>query len=193
MILCVSLLVSSVSVAAISLCYPIPAIIAVGAATVAGRCRRRWQPSDSHGSSRLTRAAEVLQWGLTGKDGLIMGKVGPSPPLSRLEGIKMLCNPAIGSTMACQGFLAAFYNRRWMSERLIRVRGVTHLSTIAPTGKGKGRSCLIPNLRAYPNSCVVFDPKGECFLITALHRRRRLKHKIIVLAPFGMGGRKQSR
>ena len=58
-----------------------------------------------------------------------------------------------------------------------------HLVTIAPTGKGKGRSCLIPTLLRYPGAVVVIDPKGEAVAVTA-QRRREMGHEVVVLDPF---------
>lgn len=186
--LLLSLAISGGSIAIIGVNFPFAALIA--AALVRWRCRRR-SPPDSHGSARLTTTTELLEAGYLSNrdDALILGRVGPSPPPSRMEGLRMLCNPSVGSTLACQAFLASLSNGRAIGERLIRVRGgVTHLSTIAPTGKGKGVSVLIPNLLAYSGSCVVFDPKGELLLATGEHRHRHLHHKIYVLAPFGLGG-----
>lgn len=41
---------------------------------------------------------------------------------------------------------------------------------------------------SYIRSCVVTDPKGELFALTSKHRRRRFKHRIVRLDPFGLGG-----
>ena len=166
---------------------PWMALLGVGALAV-WKCSGR-SAGWTHGTARFSTTTELARDGLlSGKDGLIIGKVGPSPPPSPSEGLRMLCNPTIGSSLACQALLSAFFSRRWMGERIIRVRGVTHLSTFAPTGKGKGVSCLIPNLLSYPHSCVVFDPKGELFTETAKHRCRTFAHKIIRLDPFGVCG-----
>src|SRR5262245_47095871 len=35
-----------------------------------------------------------------------------------------------------------------------------HLVTIAPTGAGKGRGVIIPNLLRFEGSVIVIDPKG---------------------------------
>jgi type IV secretion system protein VirD4 len=62
-----------------------------------------------------------------------------------------------------------------------------HLITIAPTGAGKGVSCIIPTLLRYPGSCVVVDIKGEAAAVTA-RRREQMGHKVIVLDPFQASG-----
>jgi type IV secretion system protein VirD4 len=61
----------------------------------------------------------------------------------------------------------------------------SHLMTIAPTGAGKGRDVIIPNLLSYEGSVVVFDPKGENYDVTHRYRRDELGHQIVVLDPFG--------
>ncbi len=75
-----------------------------------------------------------------------------------------------------------------MPERMIRIRNPVHMSTYGKAGSGKGVSVLIPNLLAFSGSCVVTDPKGELYDITADHRRRKFGHKIIRLDPFGVCG-----
>lgn len=59
-----------------------------------------------------------------------------------------------------------------------------HLTTIAGTRSGKGRSAIIPNLLCYGGSVLVIDPKGENASITARYRAKVLGHKVCVLDPF---------
>src|SRR5262245_39373170 len=63
--------------------------------------------------------------------------------------------------------------------------GDGHLLSIAPTGKGKGRGDIIPNLLRYPGPVIVIDPKGENYAVTA-RRRREMGHRVIALDPFHM-------
>lgn len=67
----------------------------------------------------------------------------------------------------------------------ISYAGDGHLITVAPTGAGKGRSVIIPNLLNYPGPIVVIDPKGENYAVTA-RRRKEMGHKVIRLDPFGV-------
>jgi type IV secretion system protein VirD4 len=62
-----------------------------------------------------------------------------------------------------------------------------HLITIAPTGAGKGVSCIIPTLLRYPGSCVVVDIKGEAAAVTA-RQREQMGHKVVVIDPFQTSG-----
>ncbi len=55
--------------------------------------------------------------------------------------------------------------------------------TIAPTGAGKGRGALIPNLLTYEGPAIVIDPKGEACHITA-RRRREMGQTVHVIDPF---------
>ncbi len=61
--------------------------------------------------------------------------------------------------------------------------GDSHLMTIAPTGAGKGRSVIIPNLLTYEGPVVVIDPKGENFAVTA-RTRKEMGHEVVRLDPF---------
>lgn len=60
-----------------------------------------------------------------------------------------------------------------------------HLITVAPTGAGKGVSCIIPALLIWRGPAIVIDPKGENYAVTAA-RRRAMGQKVHVLDPFGM-------
>lgn len=65
--------------------------------------------------------------------------------------------------------------------------GGGHLLTVAPTGSGKGVSCIIPTLLRFPGPVIVIDPKGENYAVTA-DRRRALGQEVILLDPMGITG-----
>ncbi|WP_254410993.1 type IV secretory system conjugative DNA transfer family protein [Dyadobacter diqingensis] len=67
--------------------------------------------------------------------------------------------------------------------RFITADGTGHLMTVAPTGSGKGRSVLIPQLLAYTGPVVVLDNKGENVAVT-YRRRIEMGHKVVVFDPF---------
>ena len=115
--------------------------------------------------------------------GLILGKVGNSSAPSLLQATGMLFNPGIASEVACQAFLGTHY-ARWAKDRIIRVTNYVHLLTCAPAGAGKSVSVLVPNLLSYLGSCVVTDPKGELFTLTAEHRQTKLGQKVFLCDPF---------
>lgn len=62
-----------------------------------------------------------------------------------------------------------------------------HVVTIAGSRAGKSSTVLIPNLRRYPGSVVVLDPKGELARATGAHRAR-MGQRVFVLDPFGETG-----
>jgi type IV secretion system protein VirD4 len=62
-----------------------------------------------------------------------------------------------------------------------------HLITFAPTGAGKGVSCIIPALLCWDGPAIVIDPKGENYAVTAT-RRRAFGHRVALLDPFGVTG-----
>ena len=57
-----------------------------------------------------------------------------------------------------------------------------HLLTIAPTGAGKGRGVIIPNLLRFEGSVIVIDPKGETWHVTA-RRRKEMGQEVRLLDP----------
>ncbi len=67
--------------------------------------------------------------------------------------------------------------------RPIWLNGEGHMITIAPTGAGKGRGGLIPNLLTYEGPAIVIDPKGEACHITA-PCRREMGQAVHVIDPF---------
>lgn len=66
-----------------------------------------------------------------------------------------------------------------------------HIVTVAGSRAGKSYTVLKPNLRTYPGSMFVLDPKGELARDTA-DDRRRLGQTVHVLDPFGVSGQKSS-
>lgn len=58
-----------------------------------------------------------------------------------------------------------------------------HCLVVAPTGAGKGRGLVIPNLLQWPHSAIVVDIKGEAAQATARYRRS-LGQRVVVLDPF---------
>src|SRR5262245_32046853 len=64
-----------------------------------------------------------------------------------------------------------------------------HLVTIAPTGAGKGRGVIIPNLLRFEGSVIVIDPKGETWHVTA-RRRKEMGQEVRLLDPFGAMSKK---
>ncbi len=64
-----------------------------------------------------------------------------------------------------------------------------HLVTIAPTGAGKGRGVIIPNLLRFEGSAIVIDPKGETWHVTA-RRRKEMGQEVRLLDPFGAIGKR---
>jgi type IV secretion system protein VirD4 len=55
---------------------------------------------------------------------------------------------------------------------LVCHQGGTNTLTIAPTRSGKGVGSIIPTCLSYPQSMIIFDPKGELFEATAGFRRQ---------------------
>lgn len=67
----------------------------------------------------------------------------------------------------------------------IWLEGEGHVITVAPTGAGKGRGGLIPNLLTYEGPAIVIDPKGEACHVTA-RRRREMGQEVHIIDPFGV-------
>ncbi|GAB3951987.1 hypothetical protein GCM10028805_33070 [Spirosoma harenae] len=70
-----------------------------------------------------------------------------------------------------------------MGSTALTADGSGHLLTIAPTGSGKGRSVIIPNLLHYEGPTITLDIKGEAVQI-ARKRRLEMGHEVVILDPF---------
>jgi type IV secretion system protein VirD4 len=157
------------------------------AGTVWRYTRRRYHSGSAFGTARLASMFELFQHKMLGPDGLFLGRASYVEPPSRGEALRTLFSPGTPSENACRLVFAAFLGTRWRDKRPVRLARYTHLATFAPTGRGKGVSVLIPNLLSDRQSCVVTDPKGELFQLTAEHRRQRLGHRVLRLDPFAIG------
>jgi type IV secretory pathway TraG/TraD family ATPase VirD4 len=62
----------------------------------------------------------------------------------------------------------SMFNPRW----LVGIKDDRHITTIATSRAGKGRSVIIPNLLTWPGSALVIDPKGQNACVTARARGR---------------------
>ncbi len=71
------------------------------------------------------------------------------------------------------------------SEDALTLSEDGHIITVAPTGAGKGRGAIIPNLLRFDGPAIVVDPKGENFHVTA-RARREMGQRVHVIDPFGL-------
>lgn len=68
--------------------------------------------------------------------------------------------------------------------REVGIRSDRHLITVAGARSGKGAALIVPNLKRWPGSCVVIDPKGENATITA-GDRKAMGQSVGVVDPYG--------
>ena len=135
------------------------------------------------GTARLANMADLVRGKLLCDRGWIMGRLRFVPPPTRGQALRSLLSPFVKSELACQMVYSAFFDRWWRNDGFIRINDGIHAGTFAPAGTGKSVSVLVPNLLSLPGNCVVVDPKGELFHLTAGHRRQKFGHKIVRLDP----------
>ena len=75
-----------------------------------------------------------------------------------------------------------------LAEPVWAANRFAHGICIGPTGTGKGRSSLIPDLLTYPGSAVVVDPCGEAAKVTSRYRAEQLDQDVYIVDPFGVIG-----
>ncbi len=132
------------------------------------------------GTARWSDEQDLQRSGLLlDGNGLIIGRTKGKP--SQRIAMASLFNRKLPAEAACKQFLAAFKMKPL--PPLVRLNNAVHSAVFAPTGVGKGVSCIIPFLLECEDSCVVIDPKGENAKLT-MAARRAMGHKIVLLDPF---------
>lgn len=144
------------------------------------------QLSDAYGSAAFADRRDVDRGAMLNETGLILGRQGLLPRPTRRQALGSLVNPLVDSEQAAHDCFAAFLGQR--SDGFIRVPDPVHLLTVSPAGGGKTTNTLAPNLFSYNGNCVVVDPKGELFKLTAEHRHKRFGHRIVRLDPARLYG-----
>ena|SRR5579872_3256293 len=124
----------------------------------------------SHGSAKWADPDDLRRAGMLGAgSGLILGRV-----MEHGTGIgtalKTLFDKRIDDRRACEGFLSVWDKAKPVT---VRLSNAVHTAIFAPTGVGKGVSCVVPFLLTTPEPCFVLDVKdGELARLTAEARRR---------------------
>ena len=148
--------------------------------------KRGYQALTAFGTARWADAYDLRAAGmLNAHTGLIIGRVGGSGKQPFRKALDNLFKSWVPSKEACEQFLASIrFGRKSQPPALVRMPNAVHTAVFAPTGVGKGVSCVIPFLLSSDESAVVVDFKGENFKLTAEHRRKVFGHQIVVLDPF---------
>lgn len=157
----------------------------LGLVLVAKAARKGYQGLTAFGTARWSSAEDLEQAGmLSEKPGLIIGRIyAPRPGF--VASLKALFDRKVPHFEACERFVLAM--RKLQPQKntaLVKLSNAVHVAVFAPTGVGKGVSCVIPHLLNCPESMVVVDFKGENYLLTAKHRQEKFGHRIVVLDPF---------
>lgn len=139
------------------------------------------------GTARFANADDLRNAGMLGaKTGLIIGRVMDSgkPPL--FKAVQGLFDSTMEAKDACDGFLEAVHvgPKPEINPALVRMPKAVHTAVFAPTGVGKGVSCVVPFLMTNPESTVVVDFKAENARLTAKHRKQAFGHRVVILDPF---------
>ena len=136
------------------------------------------------GTARWASVDDLRSKGMLGATkGLIIGRAYDEGSPSFILALYPLFNSKVSSQAACEMFVESLkFGRKPMPiPDLVRLPNAVHTMVCAPTGVGKGVSCVIPFLLTCPESVVVVDFKGENAERTAEHRRKVFGHRIVLL------------
>jgi type IV secretion system protein VirD4 len=155
--------------------------------------RRRAGVYTAYGTARWATWGDLRNAGMLGaRRGPIIGRVWKDTKPSFRKAQWDLFNFRVSSQEACEQFFDAirFFRPPREQSAVVRLPRAVHTAVFAPTGVGKGVSCVIPFLLTSSESAVVVDFKGDLFEKTAEHRRRQFQHKIVVLDPYKLVSQK---
>jgi type IV secretion system protein VirD4 len=177
---CLGIVIVAIAAGAlVYLCIPI--------AILAFANRRKAGVYTAHGTARWASLSDLRCAGMLGaKRGPIIGRMANNAKTPLLKGLNDLFSFRVSSKQACEQFFDSirFFNRPQRASELIRLPNAVHTAVFAPTGVGKGVSCVIPYLLTSRESAVSVDFKGENYQLTAEHREKAFGHQIVVIDPF---------
>lgn len=137
---------------------------------------------DSCGSARWADFKDCEQAGMIGaKEGLILGWI-PGSKRSLKRAVDDLFDKSVSDADACERFID-FSSKKNQAGALVKLPNAVHTAVFAPTGVGKGVSCILPFLLTCEESVVCIDIKGENYKISC-DARRKMQHRVIALDPF---------
>jgi type IV secretion system protein VirD4 len=131
---------------AVTVSYVLPyAWVGAVALVLVAMCKKTYRFS-AYGTARWATVVDLPHM-LEGM-GLIIGYIAGKP--SRIAGVKALFNSRLSARVASERFLQSC--RKKKPENLVRLTHSIHSAIFAPTGVGKGVSCIIPYLLTCPES-----------------------------------------
>ncbi|WP_254509532.1 type IV secretory system conjugative DNA transfer family protein [Anatilimnocola floriformis] len=155
------------------------ALLLVAASVALILAKSQWGRLTTLGSAQWATREHLEAAGmLKASSGPVLGRVDPLP-----------FGSVINRFLSAHCDSETAFDDLWIALRrkpapILRLPRAVHTVYFAPSGVGKGVSCVVPFLMTSPDSCVVIDFKGENALLTAAHRAREFGHKIVVLDPF---------
>jgi type IV secretion system protein VirD4 len=148
---------------------------------IAGAAKKQFKRLTTLGSARWADVDDLRRAGMLGAgSGLILGRAAYGRR-DVVQALKNLFDRRIDAETACRHFVELFHRPKL---GLVRLSNAVHAAIFAPTGVGKGVSCVIPFLLTAKEACFVLDVKdGELARITA-EARRKMGRKVYILDPY---------
>ena len=176
-----AVLIAACLAAAFAVRMPMLAVIGLAALAAANR---KTLSLTAFGTARWANTEELERAGmLSDRPGLILGHIARSRPRF-LPALKGLFDRKVPPWEACERFVLSMRKLQPRTNTALVKLTPVHCAIFAPTGVGKGVSCVIPHLLNCPDSMVVVDFKGENAQLTAKHRREKFGHQTVILDPF---------
>ena len=131
---------------------------------------------------------EFLDWGMTKWDRFRDRRAAVT---TRFRLVRQRLGGGDQKESAKDGFMLTMAPRQFVPARpprKITFDDDRHITMIAGSRAGKGRSLIIPNLAHWQGSAIIYDPSGENYAATAKYRRDVLGQRVVLLDPFGVTG-----
>lgn len=171
--------------AAVLVACQIPYAWAVALALIMWLLSRKGYQFSSYGTARWASLTDLRERGMLDANGsgLIIGQMQGKPGYP--EGVKALFNRRLAARDAVTTFQQSCQGRLIPKPRhLVRLTEAVHTLVAAPTGVGKGRSCIVPFLLTCPEPVVVIDIKGGENAKKTAYAREKMGHRVVLLDPF---------
>jgi type IV secretion system protein VirD4 len=148
----------------------------------------RGKPRWAYGTAQWADEHELRRIGMIGgSEGLAIGRMTRGEAVPLIPSLLSVFDSRVSARDACE-IVIRKYIQLGMPIRgrgeTVRLSRSVHTAVFGPTGAGKGTSFIVPWLLEANESAIVLDYKGENAMLTARHREKAFRHRIVLLDPF---------
>ncbi len=146
------------------------------------------EQTDTHGSAKWAEREDLVKAGLlmNERSKFMVYFFNILAFLSKSFGLKIswILNKSEEFKKTREGlYVGGWHNEKKKATELLIDNTDSHAIAIAPTRSGKGTSIVIPNVLTWEGSLIVYDIKGENFVLTSGYRKNNLNNYVFAFNP----------